>query len=107
MALKAIIFDIDGVLADSREAVVHNTIEVLSEFGFGALREKVEGMSSAHSTESVLIALVPKLAGDRELLKKMLLSLSKATVNGLLLRFATLSETTPQFFGILTESGSI
>jgi len=83
MTTKAIIFDIDGVLADSREAVVHNTIEVLTEFGFAALRKKVEGMSSAHSAESVLIALVPMLAGDQKLLKKMLLSLSKATVKNI------------------------
>jgi len=36
VAIKAIIFDIDGVLADSRAAVVHNTGRVLAEFGFSA-----------------------------------------------------------------------
>lgn len=79
MAIKAIIFDIDGVLADSREAVVQNTIEVLNEFGHSALRPKVERMSSAHSAESVLISLVPGLAEDRALLKRMLLRLSEVT----------------------------
>ena len=56
MALKAIIFDIDGVLADSREAVVQNTIRLLAEFGQDVPSEKVRSMSTAHSADSVLIS---------------------------------------------------
>ena len=77
--LKAIIFDIDGVLADSREAVVQNTITLLAEFGQAVPPEKVRGMSTAHSADSVLIALVPSLSQDRELLARMLRRLSKIT----------------------------
>ena len=72
MAIKAIIFDIDGVLADSRQAVVHNTKELLREFGFGVDGTEVEKMSSAHSAESVLIALAPKLEKDEKLLRERL-----------------------------------
>ena len=39
MAIKAIIFDIDGVLADSRVAVIENTGQLLREFGFAAAPE--------------------------------------------------------------------
>ncbi|MFA6489721.1 MAG: HAD family hydrolase [Candidatus Micrarchaeia archaeon] len=83
MAVKAIIFDIDGVLADSREAVVQNTISLLAEFGQNVPPEKVRGMSTAHSADSVLIALVPTLSQDRELLAKMLRRLSVITQKNL------------------------
>ena len=79
MAIKAVIFDIDGVLADSREAVAQNTITLLSEFGCDVPAPKVRGMSTAHSAESVLIALVPALSQDRKLLKRMLARLSGIT----------------------------
>ncbi|MCX8197699.1 MAG: HAD family hydrolase [Candidatus Micrarchaeota archaeon] len=77
--IRAIIFDIDGVLADSREAVVINTKTLLAEFGFQVDGSRVEGMSSAHSAESVLLSLVPSLSGDKLLLKKMLSRLSEIT----------------------------
>ena len=83
MAVKAIIFDIDGVLADSREAVVQNTISLLAEFGQNVPPEKVRGMSTAHSADSVLIALVPALSQDRELLARMLRRLSIITQKNL------------------------
>ena len=83
MAIKAIIFDIDGVLADSREAVAQNTITLLEEFGCGVPAEKVRSMSTAHSAESVLIALVPSLSQDRELLARMLRRLSIITQKNL------------------------
>lgn len=79
MALRAVIFDIDGVLADSRKAVVHNTKKLLQEFGFPAPEGVVEGMSSAHSAQSVLLALVPHLSHDRELMDKMLRRLAELT----------------------------
>ena len=90
MAIKAIIFDIDGVLADSREAVVHNTMCLMKEFGFSVRGEEVEKMSSAHSAESVLVALAPSLAADRELLKRMLARLAKLTRENLQLVKPTL-----------------
>jgi len=83
MALKAIIFDIDGVLADSREAVVQNTIRLLAEFGQDVPAEKVRGMSTAHSADSVLISLVPSLSQDSELLARMLRRLSAITQKNL------------------------
>jgi len=79
MAVKAIIFDIDGVLADSREAIAHNTICLMGEFGFGVPDEHVREMSSAHSAESVLVALAPALSSDRALLKRMLSRLAELT----------------------------
>jgi phosphoglycolate phosphatase len=79
MAIRAIIFDIDGVLADSREAIGHNTICLMGEFGFAVADERVRGMSSAHSAESVLVALAPPLSSDRALLRKMLSRLASLT----------------------------
>lgn len=83
MAIKAIIFDIDGVLADSREAVVHNTERVLSEFGFGVSKEDIGMMSSAHSADSVLMQLAPVLEGDKKKLKRMLERLSTLTAENM------------------------
>lgn len=83
MKIKAIIFDIDGVLADSREAVVHNTKTLLQEFGFIVNAEEVERMSRAHSADTVLLSLAPTLSHDGELLKKMLRRLSELTVENL------------------------
>ncbi|MEM4633588.1 MAG: HAD family hydrolase [Candidatus Anstonellaceae archaeon] len=77
--VKAIIFDIDGVLADSREAVVVNTKLVMQEFGFSIPSWKVEKMSTAHSAESVLISLAPSLSKDQGLLSRMLARLSEIT----------------------------
>ena len=79
MAIKAIIFDIDGVLADSRKAVAHNTKQLMREFGFDAPPARVDAMSSAHSAESVLIALAPPLEKDVALRKKMLGRLRELT----------------------------
>lgn len=79
MAIKAIILDIDGVLADSREAIAHNTICLMKEFGYDVPDSRVESMSSAHSAESVLIALAPSLLADKALLKKMLARLAALT----------------------------
>lgn len=81
--LRAIIFDIDGVLADSRHAVVHNTTELLREYRFAVQGREVEKMSSAHSAETVLLSLVPALGADRELLRAMLLRLSGLTSENL------------------------
>ena len=72
MATTVIIFDIDGVLADSRDAISHNTKCLMKEFGFDVPDSRIEGMSSAHSAESVLIALAPSLGNDPALRKKML-----------------------------------
>ena len=83
MALKAIIFDIDGVLADSRTAVVLNTKTLLREFSIPFADGAVEKISSAHSAESVLIALAPKLKNDEKLLKGMLARLAELTVQNL------------------------
>ncbi|MCX6773135.1 MAG: HAD hydrolase-like protein, partial [Candidatus Micrarchaeota archaeon] len=83
MAIKAIIFDLDGVLADSREAVVHNTAEVLAEFGFGISRHDIEMMSSAHSADSVLLQLAPVLENDRKKLARMLERLSVVTAKNM------------------------
>ena len=80
MAIKAIIFDIDGVLADSRRAVVHNTKALLGEYGFEASDKKVRKMSSAHSAETVLVSLAPDLKNNRQLLRKMLSRLSELTM---------------------------
>ncbi|VVC01664.1 Phosphoglycolate phosphatase [uncultured archaeon] len=79
MAVKAIIFDIDGVLADSRDAVVHNTRTLLQEFGFIINDGEVERLSRAHSAESVLVSLAPSLSQDPGKLEKMLGRLSEIT----------------------------
>jgi phosphoglycolate phosphatase len=83
MALKAIIFDIDGVLADSREAIVHNTGELMREYGFEVDGGQLQKMSSAHSAETVLITLAPSLHADRGLLEKMLRRLSELTAGNI------------------------
>lgn len=83
MAIKAIIFDIDGVLADSREAVVHNTDRVLAEFGFGVGKDDIEMMSSAHSADSVLVQLAPVLESDPKKLQRMLKRLSALTAKNM------------------------
>jgi HAD superfamily hydrolase (TIGR01549 family) len=83
MAIKAMIFDIDGVLADSRAAVAHNTGQLMREFGFDVPYARVEEMSSAHSADSVLIALAPELAKDKAKLKAMLGRLRELTVENL------------------------
>ena len=85
MAVKAIIFDIDGVLADSREAIAHNTICLMKEFGFDVPASRVESMSSAHSAESVLVALAPSLSADSALLKKMLARLAALTKENMMM----------------------
>ena len=96
MAVKAIIFDIDGVLADSREAIAHNTICLMKEFGFDVPDSRVEGMSSAHSAESVLIALAPSLFADRALLRKMLARLAALTnENMMMVKPAPIALTVP------------
>ncbi|MFA5930674.1 MAG: HAD-IA family hydrolase, partial [Candidatus Micrarchaeia archaeon] len=79
MAVKAIIFDIDGVLADSKEAIAHNTVCLMKEFGFDVPDARVESMASAHSAESVLVALAPPLGKDAALRKKMLGRLRELT----------------------------
>ena len=79
MAIRAIIFDIDGVLADSREAIAHNTIRLMKEYGFDVPDARVNAMSSAHSAESVLVALAPPLEKDAALLRKMLARLAALT----------------------------
>jgi phosphoglycolate phosphatase-like HAD superfamily hydrolase len=81
--IKAIIFDIDGVLADSREAVVHNTKCLMQEFGFKVPAAEVEKMSTAHSAETVLVSLAPSLAGEPKLLKQMLRRLSLLTMENM------------------------
>ena len=97
MAIKALIFDIDGVLADSRQAVVQNTLSLMHEFFISVDEEKVRGMSSAHSAETVLVALAPSLADDRALLKRMLARLSQITVDNIaLVRPTLLAESLPQ-----------
>lgn len=83
MAVKAIIFDIDGVLADSREAVVHNTETLLREYGFAFEHENVLKMSRAHSADTVLLSLVPALSEEPEKLRAMLKRLSLLTVGNM------------------------
>ena len=83
--IKAIIFDIDGVLADSREAIAHNTKRLMKEFGFSVPDSRVEGMSSAHSAESVLIALAPSLENDHVMRKRMLDRLRDLTAENMAL----------------------
>ena len=72
MTVNVIIFDIDGVLANSREAIAHNTKCLMKEFDFDVPDSRVESMSSAHSAESVLIALAPSLEHDPAMRKRML-----------------------------------
>lgn len=83
MKLRAIIFDIDGVLADSRTAVVLNTKTLLKEFSIPSAEGEVERISSAHSAESVLIALAPKLKNDEKLLREMLARLAELTAQNI------------------------
>ncbi len=85
MGVKAVIFDIDGVLADSRNAVAHNTKQLMREFGFDVPDARVDGMSSAHSAESVLVALAPPLEKDAVMRKKMLNRLRELTVENMAL----------------------
>jgi HAD superfamily hydrolase (TIGR01549 family) len=99
MAIKTIIFDIDGVLADSREAVVHNTKTLLQEFGFIVNGEEVERLSRAHSADSVLLSLAPSLSRDPEMLKKMLYRLSEITRENMgMVRPLLLAEKVPALF---------
>ena len=98
MVIKAIIFDIDGVLADSGLAVIENTKQLMLEFGLPVQPGQVERMSTAHSAESVLVALAPKLAKDGVLLKKMLRRLSEITRDNLhLVKSTPLAAHIPEF----------
>ncbi|MFA6328017.1 MAG: HAD-IA family hydrolase [Candidatus Micrarchaeia archaeon] len=98
MGIKTIIFDIDGVLADSRDAVAHNTKQLMREFGFDVPPERVESMSSAHSAESVLVALAPPLGKDAELRKKMLGRLRQLTSENIaLVKPSLLASRVPDF----------
>ena len=81
--LKAIIFDIDGVLADSRTAIMSNTKILLEEHGFSVNDTDLEKVSSSHSTESALFFLAPQLEHDKKLLREMLLRLSVLTAQNL------------------------
>jgi len=98
VAIKAIIFDIDGVLADSRGAVAHNTSQLMREFGFDVPDGRVKEMSSAHSAESVLIALAPELAKDKAKLKAMLGRLRELTSENMgMVKMAPLAARLPEF----------
>lgn len=90
MAITALIFDVDGVLADSREAVVENTMRLMREFGIKVDESRVRKMSSAHSAKTVLVSLAPFLADDRVLLKRMLSRLSEITLENISLVKPTL-----------------
>jgi len=81
--IRAIIFDIDGVLADSRAAVVHNTKQLMREFGYSSLDSEIEAMSSAHSAETVLIALAPGLERAPGKMAGMLSRLSAITTENM------------------------
>jgi len=97
MEIKAIIFDIDGVLADSRKAVVCNTKTLLEEYGFPVESSDIERMSSAHSAETVLTSLAPRLLQEPDLLKKMLARLSEITRDNLhLVKPTQLARETPR-----------
>jgi HAD superfamily hydrolase (TIGR01549 family) len=96
--IKGIIFDIDGVLVDSRYAVFYNTKTLFKEFGFDIEDERIKNMSSAHSAETVLIELAPKLKKNKDLLSKMLARLSEITRENLDLVLPTkLVEHIPKF----------
>lgn len=100
MAIKAIIFDIDGVLADSRSAVVSNTKTLLAEYGFPVEDGRVGRMSSAHSAESVLLALAPSLEKSPVLLRRMLRRLSEITRKNLhLVKPTPLASRLPEIAG--------
>jgi len=81
--VKAIIFDIDGVLADSRGAVAHNTKTLMREYGFSVPGKRVDEMSTAHSADSVLLSLAPELSEDPMKLKEMLARLSVLTAENM------------------------
>ena len=100
MSTKAIIFDIDGVLADSREAVVRNTCTLMQEFGFIVNAEEVENMSRAHSADTVLLSLEPSLGQNSELLKKMLKRLSHLSQENLaMIKPLSLASSVPALAG--------
>ena len=96
--IKTIIFDIDGVLANSREAISYNTKCLMREFGFDVPDARIESMSSAHSAESVLLALAPALSEDRVHLRKMLARLAELTKENItLVKPSLLGVRVPEF----------
>ena len=70
----------------------------MKEFGFDVPDARIDEMSSAHSAESVLVALAPSLSGDRALLKKMLARLAELTQENIgLVKPSLLAARLPEF----------
>jgi beta-phosphoglucomutase-like phosphatase (HAD superfamily) len=78
---EAIIFDIDGVLADSRQAVVKNTHRLLLQSGRRVGMEVVErAAKKGCSARTILLEAAPSLAQNEEELAHMVNMLAKLSV---------------------------
>ena len=84
MAITAIIFDIDGVLADSRAAVVENTHRLLQRSGRAVGMEAVErAAEKGCCARTMLLAAAPSLAESEEELAHMVNMLAKITIENI------------------------
>ncbi|MBM3229502.1 HAD-IA family hydrolase [Candidatus Parvarchaeota archaeon] len=52
--LKAILFDIDGVLIDSKDSIITMFVEVLGSGGYAAARDEIEKALVGHTTAQIL-----------------------------------------------------
>ena len=72
MTFKAVIFDIDGVLADSDEAISRSFINTMTKHGFKApTKEKVQQSIGADARTWIINLLPDNKKQDEELIKKM------------------------------------
>ncbi|VVB59020.1 Pyrophosphatase PpaX [Candidatus Anstonella stagnisolia] len=65
MALKAILFDLDGVLADSRRSAAKNIVISLAAFGYKVKMGDVYAHLTGITTRHIIWALFPKM-GEEE-----------------------------------------
>ena len=94
----AVIFDMDGVLVDSKIAIVENTSILLASCGMQVPRSDVlRAVENGNSAATILTGAVPSLAQDKEKLGQMVLELAKITeVNIDAIKPTAISEKLPE-----------
>ena len=58
--LKAIIFDIDGVLIDSHQANVDTFAQIIGKIGYSVPRDRIENALMGHTTHETFAMLLPQ-----------------------------------------------
>lgn len=77
--VESIVFDLDGVLADSGNATKKSLATVLASHGFSASEKQIlAATKNGNGAASILVAAVPSLSENPALLKEMVTSLNMA-----------------------------